>query len=216
MPIPLQASPLPRHSLPLPLSTAFIDSDEFLVITDGTPDLPTLLRDYERYGGLAANWRILGSSERRGGGPQRGACSLRHGLGSAMVQQLRVGAGSTAAWCAASSQHPLRRATRRPGVPRASSRTSLVPTAGGHQAHQDSTLLAYTACYPPRQREQLLTKSVVNTAWAVQPAAPHNAYYVGGCHAGRRESESEGRCSTAASERSLRSGEHRAPVVLRL
>ncbi|PSC70849.1 hypothetical protein C2E20_5610 [Micractinium conductrix] len=94
---------------------AFIDSDEFLVITDGTPDLPTLLRDYERYGGLAANWRILGSS--------------------------------------------------------------------GHQAHQDSTLLAYTACYPPRQREQLLTKSVVNTAWAVQPAAPHNAYYVGGCHA---------------------------------
>lgn len=42
---------------------AFIDSDEFLVITDGTPDLPTLLEQYRRYGGLVANWRILGSSE---------------------------------------------------------------------------------------------------------------------------------------------------------
>jgi hypothetical protein len=26
---------------------AFIDTDEFLVIRDGTPDMPTLLRDYE-------------------------------------------------------------------------------------------------------------------------------------------------------------------------
>ncbi|PSC75466.1 hypothetical protein C2E20_1036 [Micractinium conductrix] len=41
---------------------SFTDADEFLVLTDGTPDLPTLLRDYESYGGLGANWKIFGSS----------------------------------------------------------------------------------------------------------------------------------------------------------
>ncbi|EFN56032.1 hypothetical protein CHLNCDRAFT_145470 [Chlorella variabilis] len=94
---------------------AFIDSDEFLVITDGTPDLPTLLEQYRRYGGLVANWRILGSS--------------------------------------------------------------------GHKSHQDSTLLAYTSCYPEQAPAQRAIKTIVNTALAVQPASPHNAYYVGGCHA---------------------------------
>ena len=42
---------------------AFIDVDEFLVIMDDSPDLPSLLRDYEGYGGLAVNWRMFGSSE---------------------------------------------------------------------------------------------------------------------------------------------------------
>ncbi|PSC71964.1 glycosyltranserase family 2 [Micractinium conductrix] len=42
---------------------SFTDPDEFLVLTDGTPDLPTLLRDYESYGGLGANWRIFGSNK---------------------------------------------------------------------------------------------------------------------------------------------------------
>ncbi|PSC70518.1 hypothetical protein C2E20_5985 [Micractinium conductrix] len=41
---------------------SFTDIDEFLVITDSTPDLPTLLQDYEGYGGVAANWRSFGSS----------------------------------------------------------------------------------------------------------------------------------------------------------
>ncbi|PRW59940.1 glycosyl transferase family 2 [Chlorella sorokiniana] len=41
---------------------AFIDSDEFLVLTDGTPSLPALLADYEDRAGLVLNWRILGSS----------------------------------------------------------------------------------------------------------------------------------------------------------
>ncbi|PSC69336.1 acid phosphatase Vanadium-dependent haloperoxidase [Micractinium conductrix] len=40
----------------------YIDMDEFLVITDKTPDLPTLLRDYEGYGGVGVNWRQFGSS----------------------------------------------------------------------------------------------------------------------------------------------------------
>ena len=38
--------------------------DEFLVVMDGSPDLPSLLREYEGYGGLAVNWRMFGSSER--------------------------------------------------------------------------------------------------------------------------------------------------------
>ena len=46
-------------------AAAFIDSDEYLVISDGvTPDLPTLLAPYEGYGGLAINWRMFGSSRR--------------------------------------------------------------------------------------------------------------------------------------------------------
>lgn len=44
----------------------FIDADEFVVLTDGTPDLPTLLRDYEAHGALALNWRMFGSSEWEG------------------------------------------------------------------------------------------------------------------------------------------------------
>ncbi|KAL4440670.1 hypothetical protein ABPG77_000379 [Micractinium sp. CCAP 211/92] len=40
----------------------FIDADEFVVLTDGTPDLPTLLRDYEAHGALALNWRMFGSN----------------------------------------------------------------------------------------------------------------------------------------------------------
>lgn len=40
----------------------FIDADEFVVLTDGTPDLPTLLRDYEDHGALALNWRMFGSN----------------------------------------------------------------------------------------------------------------------------------------------------------
>ncbi|KAI7840766.1 hypothetical protein COHA_005580 [Chlorella ohadii] len=40
---------------------AFIDTDEFLVLRDGTPDLPTLLKDYMEYGGLVVNWQVFGS-----------------------------------------------------------------------------------------------------------------------------------------------------------
>ncbi|KAI3437702.1 hypothetical protein D9Q98_000151 [Chlorella vulgaris] len=94
---------------------AFIDSDEYFVITDGTASLPDLMADYEQYGGLAANWRIMGSS--------------------------------------------------------------------GHLERQRSTLLGYTSCYPEQEPEQLAIKSIVNTALAVQPASPHNAFYVGSCHA---------------------------------
>lgn len=64
------AASLPRltpRPIILSLSTsvppAFIDSDEFMVLTDGTPSLPAMLADYEDKAGLVLNWRILGSSE---------------------------------------------------------------------------------------------------------------------------------------------------------
>jgi hypothetical protein len=41
---------------------AFVDVDEFLLLRDGTPDMPTLLKDYEQYGGLVVNWVMFGSS----------------------------------------------------------------------------------------------------------------------------------------------------------
>lgn len=40
----------------------YIDADEFLVIKDGTPNLPTLLQDYIKYGGLGVFWVVFGSS----------------------------------------------------------------------------------------------------------------------------------------------------------
>ena len=52
---------LPPPFLPV-LPAAFTDSDEYLVLTDGGRSLPDLLREYEQYGGVVANWRILGSS----------------------------------------------------------------------------------------------------------------------------------------------------------
>jgi hypothetical protein len=39
-----------------------IDGDEFFVIMDGSPDLPSILKRYEAYGGLVVNWRLFGSS----------------------------------------------------------------------------------------------------------------------------------------------------------
>jgi hypothetical protein len=65
---------------------AFIDTDEFLVLRDGTPDLPTLLNDYMGHGGLVVNWQVFGS-----GGlkvrPKRGACWHQLSATWAAVQQ---------------------------------------------------------------------------------------------------------------------------------
>lgn len=41
---------------------AFIDSDEFIVVVDKTKRIPDVLRDYEKYGGVALNWMRFGSS----------------------------------------------------------------------------------------------------------------------------------------------------------
>jgi hypothetical protein len=40
---------------------AFIDTDEFIVLRDGTPDIPTLLKDYMAHGGVVINWEVFGS-----------------------------------------------------------------------------------------------------------------------------------------------------------
>jgi hypothetical protein len=41
---------------------AFIDVDEFIVLVNKTQSIPSLLRQYEPYGGLALNWKLFGSS----------------------------------------------------------------------------------------------------------------------------------------------------------
>ena len=40
----------------------FLDTDEFLIIKDGTPHMPALLKEYEEYGGLGVHWVMFGSS----------------------------------------------------------------------------------------------------------------------------------------------------------
>ena len=53
-----------QHECPVACRTkhqwmAFIDVDEFLVITDTTvASLPQLLREYTDYGALAVNWQV--------------------------------------------------------------------------------------------------------------------------------------------------------------
>ena len=97
------------------LCAAFTDADEFLVLTDGTPDLPTLLRDYESYGGLGANWRIFGSSEWRAWQlvDSRAACMTGGrgglpGLGREGQEGRTFGAcGECDAWCRLVSEHNL-------------------------------------------------------------------------------------------------------------
>ena len=74
--------------------------------------------------------------------------------------------------------------------------------AGGHRSKQKSTVLSYTKCMPVDVGDQLLVKSIVNTALTVFPAAPHNASYVGGCHAGAE--------AAAAPLQSLLAGEQRS------
>ena len=71
-------------------------------------------------------------------------------------------------------------------LPRPRAATLAQWPAGGHQAHQASTLDSYTACYRAQQGEQRLVKSIVQPRLTVQPPAPHNASYWGGCHAGAR------------------------------
>lgn len=47
---------------PLHRWMAFVDADEFFIIKDGTADLPTLMADYTRAGGLGVSWVVFGSS----------------------------------------------------------------------------------------------------------------------------------------------------------
>ncbi len=41
---------------------AFIDSDEFIVVTNSTQTIPDILKNYEQFGGVALNWKLFGSS----------------------------------------------------------------------------------------------------------------------------------------------------------
>lgn len=51
-----------RHSsAPTRAHAAVIDTDEFLVLMDDTPDLPTLLRGLEQFGGVSVNQRAFSS-----------------------------------------------------------------------------------------------------------------------------------------------------------
>ena len=132
------------------------------MLTDGGRSLPDLLREYEQYGGVVANWRILGSSESAAGGGRLGRWAMR--------------------------RSKIERSSRCPGRPLLPDLTLLLShhslPAGGHRSKQKSTVLSYTKCMPVDVGDQLLVKSIVNTALTVFPAAPHNASYVGGCHAG--------------------------------
>ena len=65
---------------------AFIDADEFIIIKDGTADLPTLLQDYWKFGGLGVFWVVFGSSGHINR-PAAGALGSYYmcGIGSASV-----------------------------------------------------------------------------------------------------------------------------------
>lgn len=41
---------------------AFIDADEFIVVVNQTQSIPTALREFEGYGGVALSWKLFGSS----------------------------------------------------------------------------------------------------------------------------------------------------------
>jgi glycosyltransferase involved in cell wall biosynthesis len=41
---------------------AFVDADEYLVLTGENKNITSLLKEYEQFGGLAVNWRVFGSS----------------------------------------------------------------------------------------------------------------------------------------------------------
>jgi len=41
---------------------AFIDVDEFIVLSNTSSSIPSILKIYEEYGGLVINWMIFGSS----------------------------------------------------------------------------------------------------------------------------------------------------------
>jgi hypothetical protein len=41
---------------------SFIDSDEYIVVVDKNRTIPDVLKKYEKYGGLALNWMMFGSS----------------------------------------------------------------------------------------------------------------------------------------------------------
>lgn len=44
---------------------AFIDVDEFIVVTNPEKSIPMILKNYEKYGGLTLNWMFFGSSGHR-------------------------------------------------------------------------------------------------------------------------------------------------------
>lgn len=68
----LHCHPCPHFNHPppalLPLRSdkhhwlGFWDVDEFLVLTNPSVRFPGMLREYENYGGVVVNWRLVGSS----------------------------------------------------------------------------------------------------------------------------------------------------------
>jgi len=42
---------------------AFIDTDEFIVLSNSSANIPSILKQYEDYGALAINWKVFGSSD---------------------------------------------------------------------------------------------------------------------------------------------------------
>ena len=61
--------------------------DEFLVVNDPATKFPDVLREYENFGGLVINWRLVGSS---------GEGALGNGRRSKTVGQCLVWLGSLA------------------------------------------------------------------------------------------------------------------------
>lgn len=63
---------------------AFIDANEYFIINNGLPDLPTLLRIYVKYGGLGVSTVVFGSSGyvKR---PTAGALGSYYRRGSAVI-----------------------------------------------------------------------------------------------------------------------------------
>lgn len=143
----------------------FIDADEFVVLTDGTPDLPTLLRDYEDHGALALNWRMFGSSAWKAG-----------------VRVAPAGAAVPAVAAAPTPQSGLASATTRP--PRPGRRVPLQADAGtqpyiagcaadGHATRQNNTLLSYTKCNA--QDVRVAACGLCPTpCWAALPPGSHS------------------------------------------
>lgn len=56
-------------SLPSSAPPAFIDTDEFLMVTEKGKRLVEVMADYENYGGVGVNWRIYSSCKRPSAGP---------------------------------------------------------------------------------------------------------------------------------------------------
>lgn len=152
---------------------AFVDTDEFFVIMDpSVATLPDLLQQYEGHGGLAVNWQV---------GPLTPLCpaplhdcQFFKSFCTSIVMDKQLSNGCAVTRC--TTKMMLHADDCR--WAKLKWRAQMYGSSGHLARPGNSTLAAYTACYPTNHLENHHIKTIANLAFVEHAGGdPHHFTY---------------------------------------